>query len=212
MQTSAKLIVFDLDGTLNRTDLFSVECHKTAMTEFGLPVKTREEICATYGMRAKEFVKILTGIEDPVLARKYLDRVSALEPEMLKKYGKAFDGTAELLSALKKQHILTAVCSNASYRYISLVLKELKLFDSIDFIQPLGKNQTKIDTLRVLLRHTHPEQAVMVGDTLFDITAGRENGLKTVGCLYGYRPDEARQADFHINKPLELIDLLPELF
>lgn len=159
MQKSTKLIVFDLDGTLNQTHLFSVECHNIALKEFGLAPKTCEEICATYGMRANE-----------------------------------------------------AVCSNASYRYISLVLKELKLIEFIDFIQPLGKNQTKVDTLRVLLRHTNPDKAIMVGDTSLDYIAGRENGLKTVGCRYGYRPHEAEQADFCINSPLELKTLLPQLF
>ena len=31
-----KLVVFDLDGTLNRTDLYSVPAHRTAFEELGM--------------------------------------------------------------------------------------------------------------------------------------------------------------------------------
>ena len=35
MGKSKKLIVFDLDGTLNRTELYAVEIHRMVQTEFG---------------------------------------------------------------------------------------------------------------------------------------------------------------------------------
>ena len=35
MQYADKLVVFDLDGTLNRTDLFAVDAHLTALREHG---------------------------------------------------------------------------------------------------------------------------------------------------------------------------------
>lgn len=40
MKPAPKLIVFDLDGTLNRTELFAVEVHRMLQTEFGWPAQS----------------------------------------------------------------------------------------------------------------------------------------------------------------------------
>ena len=44
-----KLVVFDLDGTLNRTDLYSVPAHRTAFEELGMFGITDEEIISNFG-------------------------------------------------------------------------------------------------------------------------------------------------------------------
>lgn len=51
--------------------------------------------------------------------------------------------------------------------------------------------------------------AIVIGDRLADITAGRAHGFKTIGCLYGYgSKDELKDADVWIDDIAQLKDLM----
>ena len=53
-----------------------------------------------------------------------------------------------------------------------------------------------------------PGNAVVVGDRVHDIEAGRSAGARTVGCLYGFgEPEEFRAADWIIDSPEKLLEL-----
>lgn len=204
--TSGLLAVFDLDGTLNRIDLFSVPAHQKALAEFGSPLHTRDAafIRSTFGMRADDYVPLLLPGVDEATKLRYLDRVRMLEQQNIVTMGAAFDGVPQMLDRIRAQGIHTAVCSNASLRYIRMVLNTLKLSDKIDYLQELVPHMTKDDTLRLLLKRVHPSRAVMIGDTILDIQAARANGLPCVGCLYGYRPEQAAEADVTVSHPNEI--------
>ena len=91
---------------------------------------------------------------------------------------------------------MTAVCSNSSVRYISAVLKAIRLDALIDEIQPLDPDSRgKDESLARLLERVQPRKALMVGDTIFDLEAARKNDLPFIGCLYGFRPAEMAAAD-----------------
>ncbi|MDR1564020.1 MAG: HAD family hydrolase [Oscillospiraceae bacterium] len=211
MEKGKFLAVFDLDGTLNQTHLFSVPAHRQALEEMGFPPKTDEEIMNTFGMIAADYLKVLLPEGSEAVGREYLHRVAVLEYEFITSTGKAYEGVPELLDALKARGFSTAVCSNASHRYISFVLNALGLAQKIDYIQPIIDGMTKVETLGVLLKHVAPAHAVMVGDTAYDIKAGTENGLPTIGCLYGFRPWELDKASFTVNTPLEALPIIEEI-
>ena len=55
-----------------------------------------------------------------------------------------------------------------------------------------------------------PSKIVMIGDRKFDILGARENGIDSIGVLYGYgsRAElEEAQATFIVEKPEELLRL-----
>ena len=50
-----------------------------------------------------------------------------------------------------------------------------------------------------------PEQAVIVGDTTFDMEMGRAAGLKTIGVSWGYQArDGLSEADVIVDTPSQL--------
>lgn len=204
-------IVFDLDGTLNRTDLVSVEAHQQAQREFGVPVRDAEFIISMFGGIARDTFPLLApGLSEEVYAE-YGGRVAELEQELLPQCGRAFDGCAEMLSALRGKGWHTAVCSNASVRYIEAVLQAIRLRPLIDELRPLELHLTKVDTLRLLLKKVEAGRAVMVGDRKYDKEAARENGIPFIGCLYGFAPDEVRDADHAVAHPLEIVEAAERL-
>ena len=208
------LVIFDLDGTLNNTELYSVPANLTAMKEFGAPpeVQNRNFITSTFGMTSNEYVKEFMPNFSEDVRKAYLKRVSYLELEIIPKLAKPFKNIPELLISLKELNIKTAVCSNASIRYISAVLKAIGLFDKIDFIQPLVEGCTKKETLGLLLKSMSPKNAIMVGDRIFDIEAASHNNLKSIGCAYGYNPEETKLADYTVSDPEEILTIIKSYF
>ena len=206
-----KLVVFDLDGTLNRTDLFSVPAHLKALAQRGITHVTKEEIVDTFGERAQEYVKKLAGELSPEEERRYLDDVAKYEAELIAINGRPYDGVFESLSHLKADGYQTAICSNSSTRYITMVLREIGIDVLIDVIQDLHPGMNKIETLKLLLEQEKPTAAVMVGDRCFDIEAGKKNGLKTIGCRYGFQPAESEEADVVIDSAYDIYEAVKRL-
>jgi phosphoglycolate phosphatase len=52
-----------------------------------------------------------------------------------------------------------------------------------------------------------PDETVMVGDSINDIAAGRAAGVATVGCSWGYAPDELGDATCRIDAFADLATL-----
>ena len=206
-----KLVVFDLDGTLSRTDLFSVPAHMKALAERGITHITREEIISIYGERAPEYVRRLVGTVSPEEEQRYLDDVAKYEEAFIVEHGQPYDGVPDSLKRLKEDGYTTAVCSNSSTRYITMVLKGIGIDSLIDTIQDLRLGMTKVETLGLLLEREKPEAAVMVGDRIFDIEAGGKNGIATIGCRYGFQPKEAEKASKVIESGYEIYGAVKEL-
>ncbi len=211
MMMLKKLTVFDLDGTLNRTDLYSVPAHLKALAERGIHNITPEQIISTFGERASDYVQKLVGNVTDEEARSYLDAVAKYELEFIYNKGKPYDGVLDSLKKLKENGYYTAICSNSSHRYITMVLDALGLMPYIDFIQDLQPNMTKVQTLALLLDKEKPDKAVMVGDRVFDVEAGHKNNLKVIGCLYGFNPDELKDADVKIESAGDIYTAVVQL-
>ena len=142
MKSETKLIVFDLDGTLNRTELFAVEVHRMLQTEFGWPAQSPEEITAIFGAPAEEYMDRLLPGSDEKTKQRYLKREAEVEYDYMH-LAAAYDGCARMLSVLRENGWETAVCSNSSFRYISMILNSTGLMHQIDYIQPLEKGMTE---------------------------------------------------------------------
>lgn len=204
MEQCSKLIVFDLDGTLNRTELFSVGVHRMVQTEFGWPAQSPEQIMSIFGAPASEYIESLLPGADDATKRNYLNRVSEAERDSMN-LAAAYEGCIEMMDTLHAKGYKTAVCSNSSFRYINAVLTAIKLADKIDYIQPLEPGMTtKGQSLGSLLAKTGCSVAVMVGDTVYDQQAAMDNKIPFLGCRYGYRPQEMEDLENAVDKPLDI--------
>ena len=211
MEQCSKLIVFDLDGTLNRTELFSVGVHRMVQTEFGWPAQSPEQIISIFGAPASEYIESLLPGADAATKQNFLNRVSEAERDSMD-LAAAYDGCSEMMDALHAKGYKTAVCSNSSFRYINAVLNAIKLADKIDYIQPLEPGMTtKGQSLGTLLAKTGCKTAIMVGDTVYDRQAAIDNKIPFIGCRYGYRPQEMEGLENVVDKPLDIPEAITAL-
>lgn len=206
-----KLVVFDLDGTLNQTSLYAVPAHKKAMEEFGVTGVTDEMVMKNFGARPVDYVKFYLPDADEQTQKAYLETAGRYENELIQSYHGEFEGTSRMLQKLKADGYKTAICSNSSVRYITMVLDILQLSQYIDYIQPLIPGKIKDDTLQNLLREQQPDKAVMVGDRIYDWNAAKANRIPFIGCGYGYNPAELAGCDFFAETALCVYDGVKKL-
>ena len=123
--------------------------------------------------------------------------------------GALYPGVREALESLHTRGIHLFVCSNGEERYVDTVLETTGIASLFTRAYAAGtyKTEKKSELLAILLREHNldPKRSVMVGDRRSDIEAGRDNGVPTVGCDFGFASaDELREAGIKIKDYSEL--------
>lgn len=202
-----RLIVFDLDGTLNKTENYAVPAIAEALEDFGIYGVSREEIIETFGAKDEDTNVRFFGERAGELGGAFWEKVRAYISGKYSDSYEAYDGVKELLRWLKKEGYETAVCSNnASLNHITSVLEKIGVLSLIDEIQPVAVGRTKDEALKELLERQKPESAILAGDRFYDRDAARSNGIEFAACLYGYgRFEEFDGAKVLLERPEDLI-------
>jgi len=128
-----------------------------------------------------------------------------------------FPGMDELLETLEKNNHPWGVVTNKPGWLTSPLMDALNLTHRAACIvsgDTTSKNKPHPEPMFYACEQASliPENCIYVGDAERDIAAGRAAGMKTVAALFGYllKDDDPQtwRADFSINHPLELLDLL----
>ncbi len=209
MRMNKKLVVFDLDGTLNRTECHAVPAILDALNDYGITSFTEEDIKKTFGARDEDTIKLFFGNRSEEVNDIFWHKVTQYSENKYADCYKPYYGVVEVLARLKNMGYLTAICSNAELDYIHFVTKKLNIYEYFDYFQPLVEGKRKNDTLQMLLQKAKPNMAVMVGDRYFDMEAATYNQIPFVACSYGFAKEgELDGADAIIDEPIELIEFL----
>lgn len=212
MNNKQKLAVFDLDGTLNQAHLYAVPAHLKALKEIGIvDGVTEDDIISTLGEGWSEYIKKFVPDCDSATNFKYSNRVAELERNFIRKNSAGYEGVADALIKLKQKGYIIAVCSNSSLDYINMVLRALDLYECVDYTRPVLDGKPKADSLRILLDRIDAGRVVMVGSRKADLDTAKKFNIPFVGCLYGYTPNEVKNADICINSGSELFDAVEKL-
>lgn len=209
-----KTIFFDLDGTLTDPREGIVKCVQHALREMGETVPADEDLLWFIGPPLQEsFPRQLGGPERSEEAiRIYRERFSTVgmfENEV-------YDGIPKVLETLKNSGFRLFVATSKAHVFASQILDHFNLsqwFDGVFGAELNGTRANKTDLLAFALKQTgtDPMQALMIGDREHDIIGAQNNGLSTVGVLYGYgsrRELEAVQAGNLAKQPDDILRLV----
>ncbi len=187
------VICFDWDGTLCDSMDLCIRENATTLEKMGLPPVPEATLRACNGPSFEQAAPML-GIPEGRMAeycRVRLETALSLVPQV----NRLFPGTKALLAALRDRATLCIV-SYGTEAYLKLCMRHFGLegvFAHIAFSRP---DRTKGQNLASLLAELRPERAIMVGDRLGDILAGKENALPTIAAGFGYGNEaEYAQAD-----------------
>lgn len=213
-----KLAIFDLDGTLinsiedlsNATNFALKECgFETHLVEkfyyfVGDGANNLISRAIPEGSRSDETIKKVKGIFADYYSKNYCEKTYI------------YDGISELLKELQAKDIKFAVASNKPDEFTKIIINKLFGEDTFDFVQgnkdgvPHKPNPQIIDEI-VSILEVDKHNCVMIGDTDVDIKTGKNAGIKTIGCLWGFREIEELKkagADFIAEKPLDILKFL----
>ena len=183
-----KAIFFDLDGTLTDSGEGIINCATLALQHFGLPVPSREEMRVFVGPPLdRTFVRF--GVPEDK-TQEAIDIFRGRYLVVGKFENAPYPGIRELLDTLKQQgHRLFVATSKPETTAVEILHK----FQLASFFEIIcgatfdGTRSHKADVIAYLLNKIGPQaQAIMVGDTEFDVLGAKAHGIPTVGVSWGY--------------------------
>lgn len=195
LKNKPSAIIFDLDGTIADTALDLSATLNHILKQNGRDEIENSLIRNMVGQGAKALILKGFSHTGDIPTEKHLD---ILFDQYLKYYlnhisdkTKIFPGAIELLENLKNHNIKIAICTNKNIELTHALLKDLKIKhyfdaitcgDSFNFKKPDPKHL--IETCKLM--NVDPIKAIMVGDSINDISAGNSAKMLTVGVTFGY--------------------------
>lgn len=215
---SLRLVVFDCDGTLVDSQHGIVAAAAAAFRAHGLPEPDPAAVRRLVGLNLDHAILALLPEAEPDLVWRlveaYKQAFFALrsQPDHDEPL---FPGMSELLDALDQPHILLGVATGKHMRGLRATLDR----------HGLGHRFVTLQTPDTCRGKPHPEMmeralaetgvdradAIMIGDTTFDMQMAYNAGVAGVGVAWGYHERAAllaAGARHVIDHPLELAEIL----
>ena len=203
-----KHILFDLDGTIVKSDLGITKGVQKSLEHFGINEKLEdlkkfvgppmvESYTNFYGFSLKQYEEALDVFHD------YYRTVGIFECEL-------YDGIEEMLDSLSKEYKLYVATSKPE-REAKRVIEHFGLDKYFTFVGGSDgdfntKRATKTAVIEYVLETNKimdKTYAIMVGDKSHDIVGASNAGLTSVGVLYGYGELEEFEGANYIVKNVE---------
>lgn len=211
-----KLIILDFDGTIGDTKSLIVSTFQQTIKELCLEPRTDEECAATIGLPLKKAFMTLYAIDDATgeLCTDTYRRIfyrnntpGAVRP---------FPHTIETLRKLHEQGYTLTVASSRNRHTLNEYIDEMGIKEIISLV--IGADDTENakphpEPVLKILQHfsCNSDDAIVVGDTHFDILMGVRAGCHTCGVTYGNGKREeliAAGAEYVIEDFAKLTDIL----
>lgn len=199
-----KLAIFDLDGTLYRTDAVYVEAVKRATKDLDVPQPSDQLLLSLIGETAMACATSILPAGRRSLRRDLIDRVDYYERRLTPEFGATYPGVETMLSELEQLGFDLALCTHGSRAYADLVLDTCGLAGRFRVITSIDSHRSKTKMVSSILTRLRPELAVVVGDRWQDYCAAANNGLPFVGATYGYGGSEIEATDFCVASAAEI--------
>ena len=187
------LIVFDWDGTLFDSTRLIARCIQSACADVGTTVPSDRDASFVIGLglgdalrhAAPEFPRERYG----ELADRYRHHYLSSQDEIV-----LFDGTLEMLLALKARNHWLAVATGKTRRGLDQALAGSPLAGLFDATRTADETRGKPDPLMLveLMRElgAATDRTLMVGDTTHDLQLAANAGTASIGVSYGAHDHE----------------------
>lgn len=206
------VIVFDFDGTLVDSAPGIILSLSELLKVMGREPLTEEQLRPCVGPPILHFFPDYLGFHG-----EELDKALTTYREIFKQTAldilRPFPGVIELLRDIQRAGMRTAIATCKTQTACEEQSESLGLRPYINHIKgvdPAINLMEKADILRALMKEQGfgPDQAVMVGDRMFDLCAAKEVGMTSIGVLYGGCGSVEEMTPY---EPMHIVDSVEQL-
>ncbi len=211
-------IFFDLDGTLADTAPDLVAATNQLLIARNLDPKPYEFLRPYASAGARGLLEGAFGINPdhadfPLLRDEFFGNYE----KALLVESKLFDGIDHLLEQMDEANLPWGIITNKSERFTKpltelMGLRQRAVSTVSGDTTPYSKPHPEPILHAARISNIDPTKSIYVGDDVRDVLAGKAAGMKTVAAAYGYcgckEPPEAWGADYIINDPLDLLQII----
>lgn len=184
-----RLLAFDWDGTLMDSVGTIVACTQEVVRELDLGELPEERIRGTIGLGLRETIELLVPGCGDALFESIIGSYRRHWQATFRDGPMLFSGVGEMLRGLAEEGYLLAVATGKSRRGLDHSLEQTGLRDLFHATRTADEALSKphpqmlLDILDDL--GVRPAEAVMVGDTTFDLEMARNAGTGGIGVCSG---------------------------
>lgn len=187
-------VLFDLDGTLTRSEEGILNCVRFALEKMGRDIPEDQVLRAFIGPPLHTSFSEITGMN-----AQECDRAVELYRQRFSTVGlyenAVYTGIRTLLRMLKSAGVWLGVATSKPQIYTERILEYFGLRKFFSAVSGTGANE--MDSSKTgLIKRALPERwqhAVMVGDRRFDVEGAKGAGIAAIGAAYGYGSVEELQ-------------------
>ena len=211
-----KLIILDFDGTLADTRGLIVKTMQQTIASLGLESRTDDECASMIGLPLKQAFTDLIPMTD-AMGDQCVDTYRRIFNENNAAYTiPTFSNVLETLRLLSQKGYTLTIASSRSHRSLMEFVVGMDLQEVLTYVlgaedvsQAKPNPEPVLNTLEKF--GCSPDEALVVGDTWYDIEMGRRAGVRTCGVTYGNGTREELMnagADFLIDDFEELKSII----
>lgn len=209
-----KILILDFDGTLGDTVGVIVQTMQATIRELGLPARTDRECASMIGLRLVDIPSVLfpeCDLDGEVYAQTYrrLFHIYNIEGAVV-----LYPNVIETLAELKNRGYILTIASSRSRASLNNYINDLGISPIISYVlgaDDVIEGKPNPEPVNRTLEHfaLKPEEAIVVGDTVFDVEMGLNAGTKTCGVTYGNGSRESiSAADWIIDDFAQLLEIV----
>jgi HAD superfamily hydrolase (TIGR01509 family) len=136
-------------------------------------------------MGSSELLERLIGRPDPDIARSWREHFDRLLPEV-----RALPGAAQLLRALHDRGLVVVLATSSPQDLLDELRARVGAHDAVDVVTTASdvdhaKPAPEIFQIALKRADLRPEDALVLGDSVWDVEAAARAGLRTVGVETG---------------------------
>ena len=205
-------VVFDLDGTLTRSEDGILSSLRYALLQMDITVPPDQELRRFIGPPLRDSFINIAGFSEELAAQAVNHYVTHYDREGMYLYS-VFPHIRTLLRMLKQSGTYIAVATSKPIARTLTLFAHYHMTHYFDCIIGEHSNDAQVGKAELIRRALpeHCRKAVMVGDRKFDIEGAKANGIDSIGARYGYGDAGelvAAGATWIVDTPQDLITLL----
>lgn len=207
-------IIFDFDGTLVDTEIDIKESLQASLNEVkGININIETLII---GPPLEDMIKTIIPEISPNELNEIISKFRLIYRNCGFNKTLCYSGIKDLLKELKKNNKQIYIATNKPLSLTMLIVNLLKinLFNdiiSIDSIEGQKLSKTQMISHIINNKNLIKSETVMVGDSVYDIIAAKQNSISSVGVGYGYENQEIiinTNPDYYVNSVYKLKNIL----